>query len=105
MESQAGEGVWGSVKSSAHIKRNCSQETPQTWCQILDCDSTDLGGNIVANEIHTHVLSYGVLTVFSHCIIGASFTSVDQRHVTESFEGGLPARLSLANKPQIPGLS
>lgn len=31
--------------------------------------------------------------------------SVDQRHVTESFEGGLPARLSLANKPQIPGLS
>lgn len=60
----------------------------------------------MANDIHTHALCYGVVTVFYYRIaIGSSFMLVGQRHGTESFEGGLPERLSFANKPQIPGLS
>ena len=59
----------------------------------------------MANDIHTHALCYGVVTIFYYCTaIGSSFMLGDQ-HVTESSESGLPERLPLANKPQIPGLS
>lgn len=67
MENQARESVKEPRKSFAHIKRNCSQDTPQAWWQVLDWDSIDSGGNIVANDIYTHALCYRVLTIFYYC--------------------------------------